>query len=70
MPACRTCGGTGRIYSMRSWFSWDGYSSSKCGYCGGAGHSYVRTDAAYERFQAQARAAVLREQRAAAQGRE
>lgn len=34
MAKCHICGGTGVLWSMRSWFTHDGYTSSKCGYCG------------------------------------
>jgi len=51
---CATCGGTGRIWSMRSWFTYDGYYSSVCGLCGGSGASKHRTGS-WEGFQRQAR---------------
>lgn len=52
---CRTCGGTGEILSMRSWFKSDGYARSRCGICAGSGQSSYQPDTAYARFQATAR---------------
>lgn len=52
---CKTCGGTGRIYAHRSWFTADGYYSLRCGICAGSGESSYQPDPVYARFQAQAR---------------
>lgn len=60
---CRTCGGTGRIWSLRSWYRADGFTRSRCGYCEGTGFStYPGPDARYVRFQAEAREATIRVQ--------
>jgi DnaJ-class molecular chaperone len=65
LPKCRVCGGTGRIWSMRSWFRSDGFYASECGYCGGTGQSTARTDARYERFQAEGREWAARQRKSA-----
>jgi hypothetical protein len=56
---CKTCGGTGRIYSHSSWFAVDGYRRSICSICSGTGFSAYADDAHYARFQSEARAARL-----------
>lgn len=55
MRACRTCGGTGNIYRLRSMFATDGYRPVRCGICGGTGDSPYNDDPAYVRFQKRAR---------------
>ena len=58
MKNCRTCGRTGRIYAMRSWFTADGLRRLTCGVCEGTGKSAYVPDAEYARFQARCRTAV------------
>lgn len=57
-PTCRTCGGTGRIICMNSWFPSDGYRKERCGICGGTGISSYKPDRRYERCQEKMRAAL------------
>lgn len=52
---CKTCGGTGKIAEMRTWFTADGYRWTDCGICGGTGKSYFQPSPEYVRFQRDAR---------------
>lgn len=55
---CRTCGGTGWQWLLRTWFRGDGYRKSRCGVCGGTGKSNYRDDPAFIRGQAEIRRAL------------
>jgi hypothetical protein len=63
IPVCKTCGGTGTIWSMRSWFTHDGYYSLKCGYCDGTGRSRARFSVEYEKRQRIARERIASDRR-------
>lgn len=55
---CATCGGTGKIFTARSWFPADGFCRIRCGICGGSGESNYRPDAQYFKFQKDLREAT------------
>lgn len=54
--SCRTCGGTGKIFTANSWFPADGYRRTQCGICAGSGFSNYHDDPEYVRWQAERRA--------------
>jgi hypothetical protein len=55
---CKTCGGTGNIFCMRSHFMSDGLRRERCGICGGTGESSYLNTPEYVRWQAEQRAAM------------
>jgi hypothetical protein len=59
-PACKTCGGTGRIVCLNSMFVAEKTRKERCGICGGTGASSYRDDPSYVRFQERARASFPR----------
>lgn len=63
MAKCRDCGGTGRLFAMRSWFISDGYYSVNCGMCSGSGKGSASLGAEYVRFQRVARERVASDRR-------
>lgn len=63
MPKCKACGGTGVMWSMRSWFAYDGYRRGQCWWCQGSGKSQHEPDAELKQRQRIARERVAADAR-------